>query len=156
MPTALSNRHSHSKSKQYLERQPVSCLGPTRSWFQIQWPFLYHPCWGTALSYCPWHSVSLFSLISMTSLSSLLSFCWSSKCWDTPDLRNRPQNQTSVSSCSYFSLVLQSKIEKQLSFLVTPTKLLSLHICITILYYLVYSHTHTHTHTHTQVFLPLF
>ena len=149
MPTALSNGHSHSKSKQYLERQPVSCLGPTRSWFQIQWPFLYHPCWGIALSYRPCHSVSLFSLISMTSSSSLLSFCWSSKCWDAPDLRTRPLSHL----VHIFSVVLQSKIEK-LSFIFTPTKLLSLHICITILYYLIYSHTHTHTHT--QVFLPLF
>lgn len=88
MPTALSNGHSHSKSKQYLERQPVSRLAPTSSWFQIQWPFLYHPCWGTVVSYCPHHSV--FSLVSMTSSSSLLAFCWSSKCWDAPDLRTRP------------------------------------------------------------------
>ena len=88
MPTALSNGHSHSKSKQYLERQPVSRLAPTSSWFQIQWPFLYHPCWSTVVSYCPHHSV--FSLVSMTSSSSLLAFCWSSKCWDAPDLRTRP------------------------------------------------------------------
>ena len=90
MPTALSNGHSHSKSKQYLERQPVSCLGPTRSWFQIQWPFLYHPV--EVLLYLIVHAIlyPVFSLVSMTSLSSLLSFCWSSKCWDAPDLRTRP------------------------------------------------------------------
>ena len=93
----------------------------------------------SSMTFC----ILVFSLISMTSSFSLVSFCWSSKCWDAPDLRTRPLSHL----VHIFSLVLQSKIEKQLSFIFTPTKLLSLHICITILYYLVYSHTHTHTHT---------
>ena len=96
----------------------------------------------SSMTFC----ILVFSLISMTSSFSLVSFCWSSKCWDAPDLRTRPLSHL----VHIFSLVLQSKIEKQLSFIFTPTKLLSLHICITILYYLVYSHTHTHTHTHTH------
>ena len=148
MPTALSNGHSHSKSKQYLERQPVSHLAPTSSWFQIQWPFLYHPCWGTVVSYCPCHSVS--SLVSMTSSSSLLALCWRSKCSDAPDLRTRPLSHLVHILLLFFN---QKQKNNCHSLLHQSDCFLCKYLSPFFIILFILSLTHTHTH---KYFYPCF
>ena len=152
MPTALSNRHSHSKSKQYLERQPISCLGPTRSWFQIQWPCLDHPCWGTALSYHPCHSVFL----------CFLSFQWLLPllCCLSAGVLNVGMPQTSEPDL-YLILFIFFSCSSIKNRKTTVTHCYTNQTAFSAytyhhFYIILFIHTHTHTHTHTKYFYLCF
>ena len=85
--------------------------------------------------------ILVFSLISVTSSSSLLSFCWSSNCWDAPDLRTRPLSHLVHIFLLFFN---QKQKNNCHSLLHQPNCFLCTYVS-PFLYYLVYSYTHTHT-----------